>query len=111
MRPEDADGLTALNEQRLVVAEAQQRPHDRLERVVRARGAAGAAVDDEVLGPLGDFGIEVVQQHPQRRLGLPRAGVQLCPVWGADPREVAASASTAASSDETLTAFPSQGAC
>ena len=26
----------------------------------------GAAVDDEIVGPLGDVGIEIVHQHPQR---------------------------------------------
>jgi hypothetical protein len=31
----------------------------------------GAAVDDEVVGALGDLGVEVVHEHPQRRLGLP----------------------------------------
>ena len=37
---------------------------------------AGAAVDDQVVGPLGHLGVEVVLQHPQRRLGLPAAGGQ-----------------------------------
>ena len=27
---------------------------------------AGAAVDDQILGTLGDLGIEIVHQHPQR---------------------------------------------
>src|SRR3954451_2490171 len=35
---------------------------------------AGAAVDDEVARPLGVLRVEVVHQHAQRRLGLPRAG-------------------------------------
>ena len=74
-----ADRLAGLDEQRLVVAEPEQRADDRLQRLVRARRAAGAAVDDEVLGPLRDLGIEVVEQHPQRRLGRPRARVQLGP--------------------------------
>ena len=46
----------------------------RQERVVRlpvAGGLAGAAVHHEVLGALGDLGVEVVHQHPQRGLGLP----------------------------------------
>ena len=49
-----------------------------------ARGLAGAAVDDEVLGVLGDLGVEVVHQHPQRRLGLPRPRGQLGAVGGVD---------------------------
>ena len=61
MGAEDADGLAALDEQRLVVAEAQQRADDRAQRLMAAGGAPGAAVDDEVLGPLGHFGVEVVE--------------------------------------------------
>ena len=38
---------------------------DRVERRPAARGAAGAAVDDQIVGALGDLGIEVVHQHPQ----------------------------------------------
>ena len=55
---------------------------------MRPRGASGAAVDDEILGPLGDLGVEVVQEHPQRRLGLPRAGVQLRAARSANPGEI-----------------------
>ena len=36
-----------------------------------SRGFPGTAVDDEILGPLGDVGIEVVHQHPQRGFLLP----------------------------------------
>ena len=39
---------------------------DRVERFPAARGLARAAVDDEIVGPLGDVGIEIVHQHPQR---------------------------------------------
>jgi hypothetical protein len=71
VRAEDTDRLAALDEERLVVAKPQQRPDDRLERVVRAGGTAGAAVDDEVLRALRHLRVEVVEQHPQRRLRLP----------------------------------------
>ena len=50
---------------------------DRVERLPRPRGAAGAAVHDEVLGALGDLGVEVVHQHPHRGLLRPRAAGQL----------------------------------
>ena len=50
----------------------------------------GAAVDDELLGVLGDLGVEVVQKHPERRLGLPRARVQLRPARRPDLAEVSA---------------------
>ena len=76
VRPEHAHRLPGLDEERLVVLEAEQRPHDLPQGLVRPRRAAGAAVDDELLRMLGDLGVEVVQQHPQRRLGLPRERVQ-----------------------------------
>ena len=79
MRPEDADRLSALDEHRLVVSEPQERAYELLQAGVIARGLARAAVDDERLRVLGDLGIEVVEQHPQRRLRLPRARVQLRP--------------------------------
>jgi hypothetical protein len=90
MRAEDADRLAALHEQRLVVAQAEQRRDDRAQRVMRARRAARAAVDDKPLRMLGHLGVEVVEQHPQRRLRLPRARVERRPARRADPREVAA---------------------
>ena len=60
------DRLAGLDEERLVVLEAAQRGDDRVERFPRARGAARAAVDDQIVGPLGDLRIEVVHQHAQR---------------------------------------------
>ena len=77
MGAEDADGLARLDEQRLVVAERAQLADDRVERLPGARRAAGAAVDDEVVGPLGDVGVEVVHQHPQRRLLRPALAREL----------------------------------
>ena len=66
VRPEDADRLARLHEQRLVVLERAQRRDDRVERLPAARRLARAAVDDQIVGPLGDVGIEIVHQHPQR---------------------------------------------
>jgi hypothetical protein len=63
-RAEDTDRLPALDEQCLVLAEREQRPHERPQRLRVSRRFPGAAVDDELLRPLGDLGIEVVQQHP-----------------------------------------------
>ena len=90
VRPQHADGLPALHEQRLVVSEREQRADDRAQCVVVARGLPRAAVDDEVLRPLGDLGVEVVQQHPQRGLRRPRSGVQLGAARRADVAQVAA---------------------
>ncbi len=58
--------------------------HDRVERLPAAGGAAGAAVDDEILGVLGDLGVEVVHQHPQRGFLLPALAGQLGAAGGAD---------------------------
>jgi hypothetical protein len=90
MRSEDADRLAALDEQRLVVAQAEERSHDRLQRVVTPRGAAAAAVDDERLGMLGDLRVEVVEQHPERSLCRPRARVEVGAPRRTDPREISA---------------------
>ena len=68
VRAEAADRLARLHEQRLVVPERAELAHDDVEGLPRARGLAGAAVDDEVLGPLGDLGIEVVVEHAERGL-------------------------------------------
>ena len=63
-----------------------QRAHDRVERLPRARRPAGAAVDDEVVRALGDLGVEVVHQHPQRGLLRPALAGQLGAARRADRR-------------------------
>ncbi len=74
VRAQHPDRLAGLHEHRLVVRERGEGAHHRVERAPVAGGAAGAAVDDEVVGPLGDLGVEVVLQHAQRGLGLPGPG-------------------------------------
>ncbi len=81
---EHGDGLAGLDEQGLVVGEAAQLADDGVERLPAAGRAARAAVDDEVVGVLGDLGVEVVHQHPQHGLLLPAAGGQLGAARGAD---------------------------
>ena len=71
---EDADRLARLHQQRLVGLELAQRRDDAVEALPVARRAADAAIDDELVRPLGDLGIEVVHQHAQRRLGQPALG-------------------------------------
>ncbi len=71
---EHAHRLARLDEQRLVGLEAAQRRDDAVEGLPIARGAADAAVDDELARPLGDVGVEIVHQHAQRRLGQPALG-------------------------------------
>ena len=69
---ENADRLAGLDEQRLVVFQPLQRGDDAVERFPVARRPADAAVDDELFGPLGHLGIEIVHQHAHRRFGEPR---------------------------------------
>ena len=76
---EHADRLARLHEHRLVVAQALERADHRVERVPRAGGPARAAVHDEVVGPLGHLRVEVVHQHPHRRLLGPAPAAQLAP--------------------------------
>jgi hypothetical protein len=70
-RAEDADRLARLDEERLVVLEPPELSDDGVERLPAAGGPAGAAVDDELVRLLGDLGIQVVHEHPQRGLLLP----------------------------------------
>ncbi len=78
------DGLARLDQHGLVTAQLGQRPHHGVERGPRPRGPPGAAVDDEVIGPLGDLGVEVVHQHAQGGLGLPGPGGEGSAARGAD---------------------------
>ena len=71
VRAEDADRLAGLNEQRFVALERRQRPDDGVERRPAARRASRSAVDDQILRPFGDVGIEIVHQHPERRFLRP----------------------------------------
>src|SRR5438094_655072 len=77
MRPKHADRLPRLDEQRLVVLERAQFAHDGMERRPVSSSLAAAAVDDEILGSLGNFGIEVVVKHPQRGFLRPALAADL----------------------------------
>ena len=68
MGREDADRSTRLHQHRLVALQRAQRAHQRVETAPVARRAPGAAVDDEVVGPFGDLGVEVVLEHAQGAL-------------------------------------------
>ena len=86
MGAEDADRLAGLDEQRLVGLEPAQRRDDAVEAFPVARGAADAAIDDELARPLRHLRIEVVHQHPERRFGEPALGGDLGAARGADRR-------------------------
>ena len=64
----DADRLAGLDQQRLVVLERLQRPDDGVVGVPVARRLSRSAVHHQIVGPLGDVGIEIVHQHPHARL-------------------------------------------
>src|SRR5262249_39393932 len=72
------------------LSKRQQRADECAESVVASGRFAGAAVDHELLGLLRYIAIEVVEQHSERRLRLPRAGVQALPSRCANRGEVAA---------------------
>ena len=86
VRPEDADRLAALDQQRLVVLQPAERGHDPLVALPVPRRLAAPAVDDQLLGPLGDRGIEVVHQHPERGLLVPALAGERRPGGGGDGR-------------------------
>ena len=77
MGAEHADRLAGLDQQRLVVLQPLQRRDDAVETLPVARGAADAAIDHQLLGLLGDVGIEIIHQHAQRRFGQPALGAEL----------------------------------
>ena len=65
-------------------ARRAQLADDGVEGRPRSRGPARPAVDDEVVGPLGDLRVEVVHEHPQRGFLLPAAAGELGAARGAD---------------------------
>ncbi len=89
--PEHADRLARLDQQRLVVAERLQGVDQDVVAAPVARRPPDAAVDHQLLRALGDLGVEIVHEHPQRRLGLPAAGVEPGPARRPDHPLVVAS--------------------
>src|SRR5690606_11555478 len=81
---EHAHRLARLHQQGLVVAQRAQRVEDRVVAGPVARGAADAAVDHQVLRAFGHVRVEVVLQHPERRLGEPAAAGQAVSTGRAD---------------------------
>ena len=81
---EHPDRLAGLHQQSLVFLEPSQHLDDLVEAGPVAGGAADAAIHHQRLGMLGHLGIQIVHQHPQRRLGEPALGGQLGAARGAD---------------------------
>ena len=86
MRAKNAHRLSGLHQQCFVIFELAQRPDNGMERRPIARGAARAAVDDQLVGFLGDLGIEIVHQHPQRGFLMPTLAGNLAPTRRANNR-------------------------
>ena len=84
VRAEHAHGAAGLDQHRLVVGEGRQRSHQSVEGRPVPGCPAGSAVDDQRLGVLGDVRVEVVRQHPQRRLLRPAASAAAGATSGAN---------------------------
>ena len=67
VRAEDAHRLPGLDQECFVGREHAQRGDDGVERPPGPRGLPLPSVDDQVVRLLGDVGIQIVHQHPQRR--------------------------------------------
>ena len=88
MGAEHAYRLPRLNEQRLVPFEPAQGRDDAVERLPVPRRPPDAAIDDQLAWPLGDVGIEIVHQHPERRFGQPALGAELGSAGAADDAHI-----------------------
>ena len=68
MRAQHPDGLPALHQQRLLVAEPAERGADPLEARPVARSLPASPVDHQLFRLLRHLGVEVVLEHPERGL-------------------------------------------
>lgn len=84
MRAKNSDGLAGLDEESFVIFERAKGRDDGVETFPIARGLSGAAVDDEIIGMLGDVGIEIIHEHAQGGFLLPTFAGKLRAAWRAD---------------------------
>lgn len=70
----DAYRLAGLHEQGFVGLEILKGLYDGIEGFPATCGTAGATVDHEVLGTLGNLWVKVIHEHAQRGFGLPGLG-------------------------------------
>ncbi len=87
---EHAHRLARLDQQRLVRLQRLQCGDDAVEVVPGARRPADAAVDHQLVRVLCHVGMQVVHQHPHRRLGQPALGGDLGAGRGVDVAHVVA---------------------
>jgi hypothetical protein len=78
---EDPDGLAGLDEHGLVAVQPLQGADDGVQGLDISRRFPTTAIDDQVLGILGDLRIEVVQQAAKSGLLEPSLGVEVGPAW------------------------------
>src|ERR1700733_5207203 len=78
MRAEYPDRLARLHQQSLIGLPTAQCRNDAVVALPVARRAADTAINDQFARALRPFGIEVVHQHAQRRLGKPRLRGDVC---------------------------------
>ena len=71
VRAEHAHRLARLHEQRLLLGQALEARDDPVEIGPSPRCAPDPAIDDEFVRVLRYVGVEIVHQHPHRRLGRP----------------------------------------
>ena len=88
MGTKNPDWLAGLDQQGFVRLKIFQGRDDAVKTLPVARGLADTAIDDQVLGPLGDVGVQVVHEHPHGGLGLPGLGGLLCAMRTADDPRV-----------------------
>ncbi len=74
---EYADRLAGLYQQGFIIVELSEAFDDLVVALPVARGTADATVNHQLIGVFGDFRVEVVHQHAQRRFGQPALGGQL----------------------------------
>ncbi|MHC2703130.1 hypothetical protein ACVMHZ_006293 [Bradyrhizobium liaoningense] len=92
MGAEHADRLAGLNQQRLVGFELAQGRNDPVKALPVTRGAADAAIDDELARAFRDIRIEIVHQHAQGRFRQPALGADVAAAGRADGAVVVQSA-------------------
>jgi len=82
MSLEDDHGFPRLDKKGLVFLKVLERIQNGVERIPGARSLPPAAVDYEILRPLGDLRIEVILNHPIGRFSQPGFAGELRAVWG-----------------------------
>ena len=84
MRLEDAHRLARLDQQGLVIFQRAQRPEDGIVARPITRCSADTTIDHQLGWVLGDISIQIILDHPIRRLGKPALAAEHVTAWSAD---------------------------